>query len=486
MTKGILCFFGALLLTAALTVPSGAGSAQEIASGMLCSNKVAANSWHVCGAVPFNEDGTIYEGPITFEAAGSHEVTVFTTGAIGIKSSVEGVPVGKWSAFELSEAGVKQIQRSLRPQELGQVEVQTGDLVYVARADHMVTDRTVGVVFLDVPGGDLGAPAPASGARIRIELNSTTSDAGVQAFVDDQGQSWNSGQIIGPDQRIFQASGGGNLARLGLTTLAFESHAPTLEELLALFPEGEYEFRGRSVGADRLVGSATLTHDIPEGPEILTPEEGVGMHSEGAVVSWAAVTEPAGIEIVGYGVIVEGPDGGMFSVDLPAEATSVPVPADFLEPDTAYLLQVLAIEVSGNRTITERTFTTADGSLGAAEEIKVGDVCQKKIKGLSWHLCGAAPADGPIYYASVGSHELDVFTTGPAGITCPPGTNALPITRSKSACDILQIGQPRPLQTFDAGSIQASQGDLIYIARADRLLSERTLAIKFCARPNCG
>jgi hypothetical protein len=162
------------------------------------------------------------------------------------------------------------------------------------------------------------------------------------------------------------------------------------------------------------------------------------------------------------------------------------VPPDFLEPGTDYLFQVFAIEVGGNQTITEGVFDTADAGLGDAQDIKVGDICQKKIGGLSWHLCGAAPADGQIYYGSAGPHELDVFTTGSAGIPCPPGTNGLPITRSKTACDILQIGQPRPLHTFEAGSIKVSQGDLIYIARADRLLSDRTLAIKFCARPNCG
>jgi hypothetical protein len=275
MTKWSLNLFRTLLFTAVVTVLSGAGLAQDIASGMLCSNKVAANSWHVCGAVPFNEDGTVYEGPITYEGAGSHEVTVFTTGAIGIQSSVDGRPIGKWSPFELSEARVEQIQRSLRPGELGQIEVATGDLVYVARADHMVTDRPVGVVFLDVPG-DLGAPAPASGASIRVELNSTTDEASVQALVDGQGQSWNSAQIIGPDQRIFQASGGGNLERLGLAELAVETHAPTLEELLALFPEGEYKFRGRTVGNDKLAATATLTHDSRTHPKSSPPKRARG------------------------------------------------------------------------------------------------------------------------------------------------------------------------------------------------------------------
>jgi Fibronectin type III domain len=485
MAKRLLNLYGTILFTAALTVLSGAGRAQDIASGMLCSKKVAANSWYVCGAVPFKKDGTIYEGPITYEGAGSHEVTVFITGAIGIQGAVEGVPVAEYSPLELSEHGIKQIQRSLRPDDVGKIEVSTGDLVYVARRDHMLTDRTVGVLFLDVPG-DLGDAPAASDARIRIELNSTTGDAGVRASVDGEGESLSSVRIVGPNQRIFQGSGG-NLGQLGLAELAFETHAPALEELLALFPEGEYRLQGRTVEGDKIVHTASLTHDIPDGPAILTPEEGAVVDPEDAVISWDPVTEPAGVEIARYRVIVErGDRGRSLSLDLPPETTDVLVPPDFLEPGTDYLFKVLAIEAGGNQTISQGVFDTAGDDPGAAEDIKVGDVCQKKIEGLSWHLCGAAPADGQIYYGNDGSHELDVFTTGPAGLPCPPGTNGLPITKSKSGCDILQIGQPRPLQTFEWGSIKVSAGDLIYIARPDRLLSDRTLAIKFCAGPGCG
>jgi hypothetical protein len=46
----------------------------------------------------------------------------------------------------------------------------------------------------------------------------------------------------------------------------------------------------------------------------------------------------------------------VFSTDLPASAHSVTVPAEFLEAGTDYKLEVQAIEVSGNQTLTEITF----------------------------------------------------------------------------------------------------------------------------------
>jgi Fibronectin type III domain len=458
-----LNLFGALLFTASVTVLGGAAMAQDIASGMLCSRKVAANSWHVCGAVPFKEDGTRYEGPITYEAAGSHEVTVFTTGAIGIQSSVDGLPIGKWSAFDLSEAGVEQIQRSLRPGELGQIEVSTGDLVYVARADHMVTDRTVGVVFLDVPD-DPGVASPLSDARIFIEFNVTTEDLGIRASLE--GEPWDSVQVIGPDRRILQVSGVRKPGSLGLSELTFAAHAPSLEELLAVFPEGEYEFRGTTVEGDRLLGTATLTHDIPDGPVVLTPEEGVLVDPDAAVISWDPVTEPAGIEIAGYRVTVErGDRGRSLSFELSPETTNVLVPPDFLEPGTDYLFQVFAIEVGGNQTITEGVFDTADAGLGDAQDIKVNDVCQKKIKPFSEHLCGTAPAVGLITLENVGPHEASVYTTDSLGF----GTK--------------MYAEPSPMLPSWSAQAEVSKGDRVYLERADNEFTDRTLAIKFTAVP---
>lgn len=47
-----------------------------------------------------------------------------------------------------------------------------------------------------------------------------------------------------------------------------------------------------------------------------------------------------------------------FSVHVPAQTTSVTVPAEFMVPGAEYDLEVLAIEAGGNQTITTREFST--------------------------------------------------------------------------------------------------------------------------------
>jgi len=302
-----------------------------------------------------------------------------------------------------------QVHEDLAVDASSQTDVEKGQLVYIARYDLQWTSRTLAVQFTAVPpNDDLGAASPFSDARMFIELNVTTEDLGIRAFLD--GEPWDAVRIISPDQRVFRAYGVGNLGELGLTELFLATHAPSLEELLAAFPEGEYRFQGTTVEGERLLGTATLTDDIPDGPVILTPEEGAVVDPGDAVIGWEPVTEPAGIEIAGYRVSLErGDRGRSLSFDLPPETTSVLVPADFLEPGTDYLFQVFAIEVGGNQTITEGVFDTA-GDLGDAEDIKVNDVCEKKIAAGSWHLCGTAPGAGLLWFNNTGPHEAMVFT----------------------------------------------------------------------------
>ena len=75
----------------------------------------------------------------------------------------------------------------------------------------------------------------------------------VQLFLD--GEAWRSIQVRSPEGRkIFDVAGGGQLKNLGLTELFWESEEPSfdempLEEFLALFPEGEYTFSGKTVEA---------------------------------------------------------------------------------------------------------------------------------------------------------------------------------------------------------------------------------------------
>ena len=76
-----------------------------------------------------------------------------------------------------------------------------------------------------------------------------------------------------------------------------------------------------------MTATATLTHDFPDGPRILSPVAGPRVRPDQVVVIWSPVTTPAGIDIEGYQVlVVQAPALRVFSVDLPATATQVKVP----------------------------------------------------------------------------------------------------------------------------------------------------------------
>jgi len=212
-----------------------------------------------------------------------------------------------------------------------------------------------------------GVEVPLASAKIIIEKNATGQDAGIQIFLD--GEPWKKLKIVSPDGRkIFVVKGKGSVKKLGLTELFFESEEPSVDELpldefLAMFPEGEYGFAGTTVEGDKLTGTAELSHDIPDGPIIVSPSpaEGATVDPDDTVITWNEVTTPAGIVIVGYQVTVVRQEPlplRVFSVDLPDSARSVKVPPEFLQAGAGYTLEVLAIEENGNQTITEGSFET--------------------------------------------------------------------------------------------------------------------------------
>lgn len=131
-------------------------------------------------------------------------------------------------------------------------------------------------------------------------------------------EDWKSVRIVNPAGiTVFEASGKGPYAlpQRGLSEMFFEGAEPSLDEvplasLLALFPEGKYRF--------------------------------IGVTSEGA-------------QLTGYQVIVDP-----FQVTLPASATQVTLPREFADTLAAgsHGFEVLAIDASGNQTITAGSFET--------------------------------------------------------------------------------------------------------------------------------
>ena len=208
-------------------------------------------------------------------------------------------------------------------------------------------------------------------ARLKIETNDTDGDAGVQVFLDSDPWQWI--EIYDPrGRRLFRSTTGGRFAKQGGTELFLESGEPSFdevpfEEFLARFPEGDYRFRGEGNDDEEFFGVATLTHDIPDGPLLVGPHEGGALvNPNKAVVRWQPVDPPNGSPIIGYQVLVVLPDSGLpalpkitLDVMMPPTATSLAVPPGFLRRNTLYEWEVLAIEESGNQTLSSSFFRTA-------------------------------------------------------------------------------------------------------------------------------
>jgi hypothetical protein len=99
------------------------------------------------------------------------------------------------------------------------------------------------------------------------------------------------------------------------------------------------------------------------------PKRRRGVSVDDLVVEWEDVTETVAgdpVVITAYEVIVtlesyEDPNGfsqPIFDVHVPPDRNSLTVSAEFLEPGTVYQIEVLALEESGNQTISEGFFKT--------------------------------------------------------------------------------------------------------------------------------
>ena len=182
----------------------------------------------------------------------------------------------------------------------------------------------------------------------------------------------------GPDGPALSFGGRGALARLGLTELFFETVEPEnadvpIERMLAKLPEGNYSIAGpaqeNGKRAGRTSGKAWLTHDIPEGPQLVSPAEGATVPVSGVVARWRPVSKTITgkpVRIIAYQLIIEKdvePHRHMIgklglSMYLPRSATSIAIPNGFLQRRTAYNWEVLAIERSGNQTLSSSSFRT--------------------------------------------------------------------------------------------------------------------------------
>ena len=226
------------------------------------------------------------------------------------------------------------------------------------------------------PPGPAAAHVPLKDAKLNIEHNATDRDTGFQGFVNSEG--WRRLEVRGPAGTVLDFEGRGSLGKLGLTELFFETVEPEnkdvpIQTMLAKLPAGMYTIAGPAQENGKRLGTtsgkAWLTHDIPAGPQLVSPAEGATVPARGVVASWRPVSKTITgkpVQIISYQLIIEkdvkphphmiGKPG--LSMYLPASITSIGVPDGFLEPSTAYKWEVLAIERSGNQTLSSGAFRT--------------------------------------------------------------------------------------------------------------------------------
>lgn len=211
-------------------------------------------------------------------------------------------------------------------------------------------------------------------AEVFFEENTTDGDLGIHLKAD--GEGWERLILFSPEgsrnRLLVDIHVRGKVKQIGgLTEIFSESSEPSFddfprEEFLATFPAGEYRYIGRTVEGEWLTGVAELTKNIPDGPEITEPEEEAVVDPDAdLLVEWETVddpNEPEGSVIEYYEVVVEKDEDdertSVFRVDMPADATSVRVPDEFLEAGKAYKVEIIAEETSGNRAAAEVEFET--------------------------------------------------------------------------------------------------------------------------------
>ena len=240
------------------------------------------------------------------------------------------------------------------------------------KAGGVATLAVVGVgglaaLAVAAPGGGPAAerkPVKLEDSTMIVEVNATEGDAGQQAFVD--GDPWSEMRVIDPAGRtVIGVDASGKLNKFGLTELFTETHEPPFTELplnrfKKRFPEGTYRFRGTDVEGRPVAGRARLSHDIPNGPQIVSPAKDQVVSENGLVLNWNPGPQPTGVEIEGYRVIIEREDPfRSLEAVVPASVTSMTVPAEFLDPGTEYLFELQTIEAGGNLTFSEHFFKTS-------------------------------------------------------------------------------------------------------------------------------
>jgi hypothetical protein len=190
---------------------------------------------------------------------------------------------------------------------------------------------------------------------LTLEQNATDGDTEVVIFAQ--------GQDDGLKRLVVEAPNGRDIARfkadrrgIGIREFLLESaEPPELEKVLASFPEGTYQFFGRTVAGNCITGQASLSHEIAPATTLISPTEDQVVPIDELVLRWAEVASAKR-----YVVELNNEDtGSEFTFEVFPPTSSLAIPPSLLTKGSEYQFAVGVKTESGNVTFVELTFATA-------------------------------------------------------------------------------------------------------------------------------
>lgn len=189
-------------------------------------------------------------------------------------------------------------------------------------------------------------------ASLILEVNETDGDAEIVVNVESE-------EALSR-LRIFDARGKEILdlrskdrGKIGLSEIAVESAEPSIDGVLAAYPEGVYKLRARTVDGAKIDAEATLSHELLPAPSF-GPANGEVVDPDNVLITWLGVPGAAA-----YIVEIEQDDLDVnLTTKLSAGATSFSIPIGFLQPGIEYEVGVATVSPNGNIAVAEGSFTT--------------------------------------------------------------------------------------------------------------------------------
>ena len=200
------------------------------------------------------------------------------------------------------------------------------------------------------------APVPFPVASVHMEQNVTDGDMEVVFQVKAGQEGLAELSVVSPDGRPVVAFRAPEPSTLGIRQFRFESPEPRdVKALKAAYPEGVYEFSGKTFSGATLVGKATLSHRLAATTTFVRPAPAAeNVLVKDLTISWSAVAGVASYQVS----IEQGEMNVRVTALLPGPSTSFAVPPGVLVRGRKYKMAIGTATREGNVSYVETTFTT--------------------------------------------------------------------------------------------------------------------------------